>query len=300
MIALLVSVISFISLWFAYIDHLVGGAIAGYDPYTSGMRFAIASLIVIFPAYIALTRMLNQDIRKTPEKKQLWVRRWVVVLAIFVAGVSVLIDLIVLLNTFLGGEELTSAFLLKVLAVLIVAGGVFAYYVADIRGRWEKKESESKIIGAIIVVVVIASVIAGFFILGTPQTQRMLRYDNQRINDLQSVQYMVLDFYRSKEVLPENIDALRDPLEGRYIPEDPTGVPYVYTKTGALTFELCATFELPQPEAGERADRTDYRVQELNRQREEWPYEPGQTCFERTVDPDTVTFEKTGLPVPIR
>lgn len=303
MVALYVSVGSFIALSFEYIDRLVGSAaIIGYDPYTGAMRFAIASLIVLFPVYLFLTRKLNQDIRRNPEKKELWVRRWLVYVTVFAAGIGIVIDLVVLLYTFLGGEELTVAFLLKVLTVLVLFGGVFYYYLQDIRGTWERNEKRSKQIGATVSVVVVLAIIGGFFIMGSPQTQRDLRNDQQRIDDLENIQRQVTDYYRSTEELPETLEDLQDPLVGGYINTDPeTGDAYEYRVIDDLTFELCATFALPLPEFSEaHIDRTDWRVRNALRQAQEWPHEQGRTCFERTIDPELVQPYSDHIPKPVR
>ena len=292
MVALYWSVGSFITLVFEYIDRIAGNAaIVGYDPYSGGIQFAIASLVVIFPVYIGLTRMLNQEIRKNPLKKELWVRRWLVFLAVFLAGIAMLIDLIVLINTYLSGNEITAAFVLKVVAVLLVAGGVFYYYLSDIKGKWEDKEQLSKMIGVGVSAIVLASIVAGFFIMGSPHTQRLLRYDQQRINDLQNLQAQVTNYYQTTEKLPESLDKLKDPLVVARVQTDPeTGADYGYTKTDELTFELCATFSLPLPAFDEdTADLSDWRVRELQQTAQDWPHGQGETCFERTIDPERIT-----------
>jgi membrane protein YqaA with SNARE-associated domain len=43
-------------------------------------------------------------------------------------------DVITLIYNFLGGE-LSARFVLKILTVAVIAGGVVAYYLADIRGE---------------------------------------------------------------------------------------------------------------------------------------------------------------------
>ena len=102
MVALYVSVISLLTLYFQYINHLFPDALNYYvDPYSGAIRSAIASLIVITPLYIFLTRLLNKEIREHAEKKELWVRRWLIYITLFVAGITLAIDLIFLINTFL-------------------------------------------------------------------------------------------------------------------------------------------------------------------------------------------------------
>lgn len=285
MAALLVSVISLVALLFEYIDRLVGDTARYYDVYSTGITAAIASLIVIFPLYLWFTRMLNEDIRKHPEKKELWVRKWLVSLTIFVAGLAIVIDLITLLRYFLQGEELTAAFLLKVLTVLVIGGGVFYYYLSDIRGKWERNEKQSKMIAAIVAGLVLIAVVAGFFIIGSPATQRELRQDQQRVNDLQSLQYQIIEYWRTTESLPATLGDLSDPLKGYSIPTDPaTGEAYEYSTTGATSFELCATFNLPSPETAQPSRVAYPGIYDTGN--EFWQHDTGRTCFERTIDPE--------------
>ena len=299
-IALYVSVGSLIALLFEYIERVFGiGAIIGYDPYSGGIRFAIASLLVLFPVYLLLTRLLNKDIRANPLKKELWVRKWAIFATVFFSAIGLIIDLVVLIHTFLGGEELTAAFLMKVFTIFVLFGGVFYYYLHDIRGTWERNEKKSKAIGAGVAALVIVAIIAGFFIMGSPATQRKLRQDDQRINDLRSIQAQVTDFYRDTERLPEDLDEMRDELLGYYINTDPeTGESYEYAPTGDLTFEVCATFALPLPEIEDDrviGDSYDWRVRELKQTAEEWAHDSGRTCFEREIDPERITLTKPTL-----
>ncbi len=293
MATLYVSVVTFATLLFEYIEKLVGdGAIIGYDPYSGALRFAIASLIVVFPVYLLLTRLLNQEIRKNPEKKELWVRRWLIFLTVFLSGGALIIDLVVLINTFLSGEEMTASFLLKVLAVLLLASGVFYYYLSDIKGKWEQNERASRFIGLVVATIVLISIISGFFIMGSPHTQRLIRYDSDRIDNLQNIQWQITDYYRSKQALPESLDDLKDPLDDIYIENDPeTNKPYEYEKTGDLTFNICATFSLPSPKMSDDVRTDDWRKRELVKELEQWGHGAERTCFERTIDPDKYTPE---------
>ena len=70
-----------------------------------------------------LMRLIRKSIAADPSRKEIWVRRWALILTLFVAGVAIAVDLITLLTTFLSGEALTTAFLLKVLVILPCRGG---------------------------------------------------------------------------------------------------------------------------------------------------------------------------------
>ncbi len=137
-------------------------------------------------------------------------------------------------------------------------------------------------------VVVIASIIAGFFVIGTPSTQRKYRDDHTRINDLQQIQFGIANYYDAKEALPESLSDLNDAFSGGYVENDPkTGEAYEYTPLGGTQFELCATFELASPTIDEdKADMGDWQVRSLMQENEEWGHEAERTCFTREVDED--------------
>lgn len=291
-VTLYVSAVSLLTLIFQYVDKLFEDQLETYyDPYSGAIRFAIASLIIIFPLYLYFTRTLNKDMRANPEKKELWVRKWLLYFTLFVAGVTIVIDLIVLINTYLGGQELTTGFLLKVLSVIVVIGGVFAYYLYDLKGTWEHNEKYSKLIGSLVALVVLTAIVSGFFIIGSPQTQRMTRFDQERVNDLTSIQWQIINFYQQKEQLPETLDDLADPLTGFVLQTDPkTEEPYGYQRGEGLTFSLCANFETKsedykKEEFAQRPVANSGLVYDRNND-EYWQHGVGEECFERTIDPD--------------
>jgi hypothetical protein len=295
MAALYVSVFSFITLVFAYIDYLFPDSLdRGFDPYSGVIRFSIASLVIIFPLFIYLMRLIHEDARKHREKLNLGVRKWLVYLTVFFAGAALIVDLVVLINAFLSGD-LTTRFLLKVLVVLLVGGAVFWYFLEEVRGRWETNEVLSKYIAYGLSALVFATVVGGFFIIGSPQTARDMRFDQQRVNDLGLLQSQIVNYWANKDVLPQELDQLVDPITGlTELPTDPqTGAPYEYAALSGLTFELCAEFAHP---SGEASYAYEYPVGGLAG-RGSFEHEAGRQCFERTIDPD---FFDTGTEVPDR
>ena len=83
MVTLYGSVVALITLLFQYIEYTFpdplmarSGYYDYYDGYSSGIRFAIASLIVLAPTFLILMRLIRRDIEATPAKQGLWVRRW--------------------------------------------------------------------------------------------------------------------------------------------------------------------------------------------------------------------------------
>ncbi|HEX5774609.1 MAG TPA: DUF5671 domain-containing protein [Candidatus Paceibacterota bacterium] len=298
MIALYLAVISFITLLFEYINYVYPDPNAGYgDPYSSGLRFAMAALIVLVPATLVLLRLIRGTILVDAGKANLWVRRWALMLTIFVMTATILIDLITLVNYFLNGE-ITTRFALKVIVVLLTAGFVFMHFLADLKGHWIANPKRANLVGAVAAVVAFSAIIAGFFIVGTPAQARDVRLDIQRVNDLQGIQSQVVTFYQQKQSLPSSLSELADPLSYYTLPKDPeTGTDYEYERTGNLSFKLCADFAREgkdlQGRGGFGRDIAVSYPYPGDLSNENWQHEEGYTCFDRTIDPERYPpFEK--------
>ena len=288
-IAIYSSVIAFISLFFEYIDHAFPDALNYYvDPYSGGIRFAMATLIVMVPVALILMRVIRKDIQSVPQKSDLWVRRWALVLTVFIAGLSVVGDLIMLINYFLGGD-LTMRFVLKVAIVLLVASAVFMHFIADLWGYWTIYPARARSVGWAAGVAVLLIIVAGFFIMGSPNQVRLIRFDNQKISDLQNVQWQIVNFWQQKERLPDPLTELKDPLSGWTFPIDPQiGYAYRYKKTGPMSFKLCATFntEGSGVERGARTIPVAYPESVGKGLEDTWQHGIGETCFDRRIDPE--------------
>src|SRR3989344_3828785 len=139
MVAFYWSVLAFIFLIFDYINYAFPNALnySPINPYQSGISYEMASVIVLLPLYMFLMRLIRADMVRDSSRKEIWVRRWALILTLFVSGAAVAGDLIMLLTTFLNGEALTIAFLLKVLVIFLVAAGVFMHFSADLKGYWD-------------------------------------------------------------------------------------------------------------------------------------------------------------------
>jgi len=284
MIALYSSVFAFIALLFQYINYAYPDPLVSYyiDPFSSGIRFAMATLIVMVPVAVLLFRVLRKDIESVPAKADLWIRRWILVLTIFVAGLAVVGDLITLINYFLGGD-LTTRFVLKVVVLLLVAAAVFTHFLADLRGYWVRYSGRAQMVGWGAGIVVLAAIAAGFLIMGSPNQVRLYRFDQTKVSDLQSIQYQVVNYWQQKETLPSTLEQLEDPISGWMLPQDPEGQVYRYEKTGNQSFKLCATFnaESRNGENGSIARPAMYGVEGEN-----WQHGAGEVCFDRTIDPE--------------
>ncbi|MEK7138362.1 MAG: hypothetical protein AAB787_02520 [Patescibacteria group bacterium] len=150
-----------------------------------------------------------------------------------------------------------------------------------------------KLFSYIIIAVVAIAIIAGFFVLGTPQAERMRKFDDIRVNNLQEIQWQVIGYWQTKKVLPDNLDLLINETQGTRPPVDPeTAVAYEYEiiTEKDLTFELCATFKTDNStdQSSTKEGRTDvvYMPYGPGDASWNWQHGLGRACFERTIDPD--------------
>src|SRR3989338_2517928 len=111
MVALYWSAISFITLCWQYINYFSPDALDyQYMGFAGPIRFAIASLIIVFPVFLIVSWFLNNIYRKEVAVRESKIRKWLIYLTLFVASLIIIGDLIGIINTFLGGE-LTSRFI---------------------------------------------------------------------------------------------------------------------------------------------------------------------------------------------
>jgi hypothetical protein len=125
-------------------------------------------------------------------------------------------------------------------------------------------------------VVVVVAVVWGFALVGSPGTTRLQRFDQQRLDDLQTIFREIQSLCRDPDV---KIDELKRPLpktldelaalarhERINLTDPVTGQHYVYTVKDGTTYELCATFSFER-----NSDVTVF-----------WNHPSGTHCF--TID----------------
>lgn len=282
-VTLYVSVVSFIVLGFQYIDVSFPDALNFY--YTGALdaiRGGMASLIVMWPAFVGISWFIQKDVKTDSEKREIGIRKWLLYLTLFATAITIVVDLITLVNYFLNGE-ITTRFVLKVLVVLATAIAVFAYYLWDLRSDAGAKSMVPKKTAIATSLVVLATIVLGFLLVGSPAQQRKVRFDDQRVSELTSIQYEIANFYSTKRVLPTSLADLTNALSGFTTPTDPsTGAQFEYSVKSALSFELCATFETDSVTTGLQTVPSygGYGLPDQN-----WTHGTGRTCFTRTIDP---------------
>lgn len=283
------SAISFGAMLFQFINLYVpdvASRACDFGRCQNGIRSALAFLVVGFPVLLWVMRFLRNDLRSTPAKRELKIRRWLLYFALFVSALIVIGDVVALVNGYLQGE-LTVRFLLQILTIFGIAGSIFYYYLNELH---VSDSPRARLLGRVVMIAVASSVVFGFVTAGSPAQQRDIRLDQERVSDLQVVQNEATDFWRDKGRLPTSLAELEDDISGFRVPTDPeTADPYEYERVGELQFRLCATFTLPSSEFGSEARPLEFG--------ENWEHKEGRTCFDRTIDPDRIDQER---PLPVR
>ena len=152
-----------------------------------------------------------------------------------------------------------------------------------------------KVFTYVIITVVAAAIVTAFFVVGSPQTERLRRFDSQRVSDLTQIQNEILNYWQSKQVLPPTLASLFDLFTGNQIPKDPqTGTDYVYVIKAADSFSLCTTFNL--------ASQTNNQTVPvaLPTGQYNWDHSAGYFCFDRTIDKQLYPPYSNVKPAPVR
>jgi len=271
-VALYTTVISLLNLLFTVINNAYPQINSGYYYGSRSISMPVATLIIFFPIFILLMWFLEKIYRTEPNKKQLGVRKWLTYITLFVTGLTLAGDLVTVLYYFLDGQELTVGFVFKVLAVFIVILMVFLYYISDVRNKLTSKHR--KIWLGISFVLILGSIIWGFAVLGSPRTQQFIKYDEQKVVDLQNINGQIQNYYQTKNILPSKLSDLAGSNTYYTVPIDMQNKnPYEYIKTGNLNYEVCATFNK------EFANTRDMGILQ-------WNHPAGKYCFVQTINPN--------------
>jgi hypothetical protein len=194
----------------------------------------LASLIVAFPIFLLVSRSIVRETDRRPESLESGVRKWLTYLALVLTSVTLLFDAVWFLQQFLEGD-LTLRFVLDVLGVFLVAGGVLWYYLGTVRTA-ASPPGRDRAFGWAATIAVVTIVILGFTGTGGPWHQRVLSVDERRVTDLRTTATRLSEIYAKNKALPGSLPSGTD--------VDPTTQkPYTYTPLGGSRFELCATFD---------------------------------------------------------
>lgn len=258
-----------------------------YQSAQSSLRFGIALMIVFFPTYIVLTRIVNR-IRRNEHGTYLILTKWLVYLSLLVGGVILLGDVVTTVLAYLNGE-ITLRFILKALTLLIVIGAAFFYYIKDAQSYWLTYEKQSKQYAFAACLLAMSVLVLGFWQSDTPTEIRDLAADEIQTQNLQDMQYRIENHYRITKILPQTIAELYTGVE---VPKAPTKrESYTFTIIDSDTYQLCATYVFSSDRANGNSNTTTVTKPVIN-QYDNWDHAAGKTCFERTIVKDPMDSPK--------
>lgn len=257
------------ALLFTAIDRTFPNPVLDY-PNDIGLRSIsnqLASIMVGFPLYLLVTWGIVRSADRQPEHLESPVRKWLTYLALVITASTMIGDFVTFLAYFLRGD-LDMRFVLKVLTVLVIAGGVFAYYLDSLR-RDRLSPARNRAFAIAALTVVGFGMVVGFLQIGSPAVQRSVSQDARRLYDLSSLAQTLhrswLNRGQRDFTLPGTIQDLQRMVVGgdARIVDPVGGRPYEYAPMRGTAYRLCATFTRPSP-----ADLPP-----------QWQHPAGVTCF---------------------
>jgi hypothetical protein len=247
-----------------------------YDWRVTGewVRSATAGIVIAFPIFLVLSRVIGREVAREPEKRGSPVRKWLTYLTLLIAALVIIGDLTVLVTRVLGGE-LATRFLLKVAVVFAIAGTVFGHYLGDLR-RDEAAEAGAPRAGSTplaraAAAGVFAVMLMGLIFSGSPARERLRRFDEQRVDALRNISGAVQGYYDNHRRLPESLEILLqvpNHLDAQALHDPETGTLYAYRTLDSLAYELCADFRTEDREGGAAGPRSEF-----------WKHSAGSRCF---------------------
>jgi len=241
------------SLFYTVIDHYIPPLNA--PPYSlptrASVSFEIAGILVAFPLYLLVMRGMAKAAAANPERLLSGVRKWLTYIALLIAAGVLLGDVVAFLAWLLRGD-LTLRFVLQVLTLLVLAGGVMRYYLTTLRDE-APPERHNRIFAGLATAAVAAGLGLGLTLTGLPARQPALARDERRLQDLAMITQEVAERWNQKDpsspyVLPASIaDIAQGTPLAAHISDPVTGQRYEYRPGDGTHYALCAVFEEPTP-----------------------------------------------------
>jgi len=231
-----------------------------------GMADELASIIVGFPLFLLVTWGIVRGVRRQPERLESSVRKWLTYIALVITASTMIGDVVTFLAYFLRGD-LDTRFVLKVVTVLVIAGGVFAYYLDSLR-RDRVSSARNGLFALAALAMVGFGIVVGFVQTGSPTLQRSASEDARRLFDLSSLAQLLHGRWLMRGqkdfVLPTTIQDLhKSGVAGASIVDPVRGRTYGYVPLQGTAYRLCAEFSRPSP--------SDVPG--------EWRHQSGPVCF---------------------
>ena len=95
------------------------------------IAWQVALILVSFPVFVVVHSLIQRELARRPELYYSAVRRWLTYIALVLTAIPILIDAAYTVQQLIVGE-LTIHFFLDTLGLMVIGGGIFAYYLLTI------------------------------------------------------------------------------------------------------------------------------------------------------------------------
>ena len=290
-ITLYISSFSFGVLLFTFINKWFPDALNPSSAPFFDLKTPLAAIVIAFPLYSVLTWKLAKDAVRNLERRQSDIKKLLTYLTLVIAAAVIIGDLIAVVSHLLGGE-LTVRFVLKVATILLITGSIFGYYLWDVQnGEKEKRERirsktplAVKIFAGAVMACVLVSAGYGFSLVGTPGAQRLLAFDQRRIQDVSSISTGIESYWMKTGKLPLGLDDLVvQHFDYGSIKDPKTNTLYEYRQITTDSYEICAIFETDSKKADRSGSYSSIQPYPYGSEDASWQHGIGRTCFQRRV-----------------
>lgn len=93
------------------------------------IAWQVAMIVVAFPIFAFVHAMIQRELVRRPELYYSPIRRWLTYVALVIAAITILCDAAITIANLIVGH-LTTHFLLDTAGLMLLGGGIFAYYLA--------------------------------------------------------------------------------------------------------------------------------------------------------------------------
>ena len=158
-----------------------------------------------------------------------------------------------------------------------------------------KNVTGQRIFLGLVTLAVVLAVGYGAVLVGFPAGQRLLKFDDRRVSDLQNISHTIDTYWELNGELPGALEDLQGPrYYVRSIQDPGTQEPYEYRLMDGNQYQLCAVFATDSSQREQRVPRAfSAKV---------WDHGTGRACFDLEAQaPGTGRLrEAPAVPLPER
>lgn len=232
-------------------------ALAIFDQ--EALQLALVYLLVGLPIYYTVSILINEKLIKGEINPQSKIRKLFIYLALAIFTIAMMGSLAGLFFNFLNGELARKVYL-KTFILLAVLIFFFVRHFWDVR----RKEFGRKVfysLASASLLITFSGLILGLIVIDSPTVIRQKRADNQKIEKMKDLTFMIEDFYEENKKVPRIRKNEITPTEG-----------LEYKEIDKKNYKLCAEFN----HSNQNEPMEEYKD-------EMWRHPKGIHCFEMNV-----------------